>query len=131
MKTIYSHNRDFEFADPFPEIGGLETLRVSPKGGATVAMEAIPSWLLSTLKEGDTIVRKVGIARCSDEDNYCRKTGRELAESRMKQTVLTVDKVFPIGERTVVFLKDETGNLYEVKSSSDPYCARLVRMLED
>lgn len=137
MKLVYCHNREYAGGSGLrTRIGDKEfsefgVLTVSPRGGSTVAMEAIQSWLLDNLQQGDTIVRKVGIAMCSDEDNYCRKTGREIAQSRLKQTTLTVVNLVKFGEFVIVFFEDEIGNLFEVKKTSDPYCARLVRMLDD
>lgn len=127
MKIVYCHNRIVLPAVPFynqPE-------EIWSKGGSTVAMEAIPSWLLDNLQQDDSIVRKVGIAVCSTDDNYCRKTGRELAESRLKQTTLTVVNLVNIGGFVIVFFEDDNGNLFEVKKSNDPYCAILVRKLDD
>jgi hypothetical protein len=127
MKVVYCHNREVN-----QEIAKLGTIVVEPKGGSTVAMEAIPSWLLDNLQQGDSIVRKIGIARCSEDDNYCKKTGRELAFSRLKQKTLTVINLVKFAPTyTIVFFEDEDGNLFEVKKSSDPYCARLIRMLDD
>lgn len=128
MKLVYCHNRNYE-ENQDKTFGHY--LEVSPRGGSTVAMESIPSWLLDTIQQGDSIVRKVGIARCSEDDNYCKKTGREIAQSRLKQKTLTVVNIVKIGTFVTVFFEDEDGNLFEVKKSSDPYCARLVRMLDD
>lgn len=127
MKIVYCHNREVEEVQRMDGI----SLQVSPRGGSTVAMEAIPSWLLDTIEMGSTIERKLGIARCSDEDNYCKKTGRELAQSRLKSNLLKVVNIVRIGTFTTVFFEDKNKNLFEVKKSADPYCAILVRMLND
>lgn len=132
MKTVYSHNRKFESEkcwDCYNDTPGAVTM--NPKGGTTVAMEVIQSWLLDTIQQGDTIVRKVGIAKCSDDDNFCRKTGREIAQSRLKQTTLTAINIVKVRETVIVFFEDQSGNMFEVKKSADPQCARLVRMLDD
>lgn len=131
MKVVYCHNRKYDVVDNFPDIGGMENLVLSARGGTTVAMESIPSWILDMICQGDSIVRKVGIARCSDDDNYCKKRGREIAESRLKQTSLTVVNIVRIAKFVTVFFEDENDNLFEVKTSGDPQCARLVRMLDD
>lgn len=145
MKVIYCHNRNSYQTNPrsiyvprgwdsdYPSHTRIECdTEVNPRGGSTVAMESIPSWLLDTIQQGDTIVRKVGIARCSKDDNYNKKKGREIAHSRLKQVTLTVVNLVRFaGSYTVVFFEDENGNLFEVKKSGDPYCARLIRMLED
>lgn len=137
MKIIYCHNREFvggsgrtfQLGDKlYSEFGVVE---INPRGGSTVAMESIPSWLLGTLSQGLSIVRKVGIARCSTDDNYNKKTGRELAAARLKTTTLTVVNIVKIENRVTVFFEDEAGNLFEVRKSADSKCARLVRMLDD
>ena len=132
MKVIYCHNRE-NYSVVRPDLAGelFTETDVSPRGGSTVAMESIPSWLLDTIEQGSSIVRKVGIARCSKDDNYNKKKGREIAESRLKQVTLTVVNIVKIGPAVTVFFEDENDNLFEVKKSGDPYCARLIRMLED
>lgn len=45
---------------------------MSIKGGITVAYEV----------DDDTV--EIATARCSDRDNYCRKTGRSIAEGRFR-----------------------------------------------
>lgn len=125
MKIIYCHTREME---PYlPEGGYTYDCRISSRGGTTVAMHAIQSWLLPTLRIGDFIERKVGVARCSKDDNYNKKIGRDLATARMKATTLTVINIF--GD--VVFFEDTNGNMFEFKKSKDPHCAILVRILDD
>lgn len=64
------------------------------RGGKTVAMEPVLSWVLEAMSLGDFIERKVGKADCSLKDLYCKKVGRQLAESRMKtKKLILVDKV--------------------------------------
>lgn len=46
------------------------------KGGRTIAIEL----------DGDNY--KVGIAECSKRDQYCKKTGREIAASRINSSLL-------------------------------------------
>ncbi len=131
MKIVYSHNRNY-IIPPLPKTEyGSEATEIDPRGGSTVAMESIQSWLLDTIEVGSTIERKVGIARCSEDDNYCKKTGRELAHSRLKTTLLKVVNKVTIGPNVTVFFEDKNKNLFEVKKSKDPYCAILVRMLEE
>lgn len=129
MKLVYCHNRKQNILQPYQS----GRWWIDPRGGSTVAMEAIQSWLLENLQMGDTIVRKIGIAKCSDEDNYCKKTGREIAKSRLKQTTLTVVNIVRLGtiQTVTVFFEDEKGNLFEVVKSNDPDCAILRRMLDD
>lgn len=90
----------------------MEIEEVNPRGGKTIAMEDIEPWLLNQLTVGDFFTRRVGVARCSDEENYNKKTGRELAESRMKPVVLTVLAKNDFGSIVVAALKDEKGNVY-------------------
>lgn len=137
MKIIYCHNRNIEpntlevtnVCHKFKEVSLSRV--VNPRGGTTVAMESIQSWLLDNLSQGDQIVRKLGIARCSKDDNYNKKTGRELAFSRLKTKLLTVVNIVKLGPNVTVFFEDEDENLFEVKKSADPNCAILVRLLDD
>lgn len=124
MKIVYSHNRLYkQHYDSFNDYFYDEIL---PKGGITIAIEAIPSYLLDTLKYGDTIVKKVGVARCSTEDNFCKKTGRELAESRLKSTTLTVRTVLKDEGFCYVVFEDENGNVFQATPSKDIYCSKIL-----
>lgn len=127
MKIIYCHNRNYDV----DEDTYLYRLKVDPRGGSTVAMEAIQSWYLDTAQVGDFIERRVGIARCSLEDNYCKKTGRDLAKSRMKLKRLTLIKIAEGLDRKTYIYQDSDGHLFEFRKSPDAYCAILIRMLED
>ena len=129
MKIIYCHTRKSEYF--IPEYQYATDIRCAAKGGITVAMEAIQSWLLDTLEMGNTIERKIGIARCSDEDNYCKKTGRQIAQSRLKSKTLKVVNKVKIADFIIMFFEDSDGNLFEFKKSKDPYCAQLIRILND
>jgi hypothetical protein len=88
---------------------------VAPKGGETIAMEAIEPWHLDQFEVGNFFTKKVGVARCSDEDNYNKKVGRELALSRMKDTVLTVIDFKDYGEMKLAVLEDNKGKQYIVE----------------
>lgn len=86
---------------------------VDPRGGQTIAIESLKQWVVKTLVVGDFFTRQIGKARCSDEDNYNKKTGRELAKSRMRAVILTVVEID--GENLV--LEDEQKNRYTFKGS--------------
>jgi len=58
-----------------------ESSRLVATGGTTYAIE----------QDGENF--KVGIAECSKRDSYCKKTGRELAASRLAQTKLPRDTI--------------------------------------
>lgn len=86
---------------------------LSSHGGLTIAMEEIQPWLIEQLEIGNFIERKVGKARCSDEDNYNKKIGRELSLSRMKATKLTVVSVNGVGtDHEILVLKDPDNATY-------------------
>lgn len=53
--------------------------QVNSRGGATVAYQV----------DKNNNVTKFAIARCSDKDNYCRKTGRNLANGRLHGAMLS------------------------------------------
>jgi hypothetical protein len=93
---------------------------VTAKGGQTVAMQPLRSWLVNAIQEGEFFTRLIGRALCSDKDNYNRKTGREIALTRMKQVRLTANKALithgPKGVERTVHLKDDEGNIYVLKA---------------
>ncbi len=84
---------------------------ILPKGGTTIALDVFEPWLFDQLVEGDTIEKRVGIARCSDEDNYHKAIGRELAASRLKLRKLKVTAKY----EKILALSDDEGNLYTIK----------------
>lgn len=88
---------------------------ISPRGGTTVAMEVPELWFVNTLKVGDFFEKRVGTARCSDDDNYSKKIGRDLAVSRMKQTRLTVVTVVS----DIVILEDKSGALFGLRKGKN------------
>ena len=58
---------------------------ISPKGGATFAVEELSIEAFDHLRKStfDTpVVLRVGIARCSSEDNYNKRIGRMISEAR-------------------------------------------------
>lgn len=135
MKIVYCHERNMEMKVTGQSPTDNQTLYgeiiIAPKGGTTAAIESIQSWVINTLEPGMTIQRKVGLAKCSDEDNYNKKIGRDLAQSRMKLTTLTVIKRIEIGDFTSVIFEDDNKNLFEFKATSDQYCARFTRILNE
>jgi hypothetical protein len=99
---------------------------VDPKGGETIALEVPATWFLETLQPGDFFEKKVGKARCSDDDNYNKKTGRELATSRMKTVRLTCGHNKLYGEDRIVILIDPTGHQYVLKTSGKHYAPHFI-----
>jgi hypothetical protein len=81
-------------------------------GGVTIAVEDLKPWILQTLNPSDFFEKKIGIAVCSKEDRFNKKTGRELAQSRAKLQRLTVQKVVKELDKTTVNMLDSTGNSY-------------------
>jgi hypothetical protein len=96
---------------------------LSARGGVTVAMQEIQPWLIETLKPGDFFTKSVGVARCSDKENYNKKTGREIAQSRMKLTVLTVVSIKDYSNVKTLILKDSNGNLFDLQKKHN--CERV------
>jgi hypothetical protein len=91
---------------------------IAPRGGVTLAMEQIEAWYFDTLEMGTFFEKSIGKARCSRDDNYCKKVGRDLAVERMKPTKLTViaSIVSPVDNKKIVVLKDAKDNsLYYLK----------------
>jgi len=85
---------------------------LNPKGGETIAVEDIQAWYLTQAEPDNFFSALVGKARCSDDDLYNKKTGRELAASRMKQTKLTIVSNTEYGNERFVLLRDEKGHEY-------------------
>lgn len=87
---------------------------VNPRGGETIASEQLDTKLFKKLDIGDSVTLKLGVAICSTDDNYCRKTGREIALTRLVEKELKVIQVHKRldNKAGAVSLKDEEGNTY-------------------
>lgn len=106
MNIRYSHKRDYdEFFEGY-----------TPTGGETLAMEAIPTWLVKELVIGDFFEKSLGKAVCSKSDRYCKSIGREVAKSRMKKIKLTVISIDVWDNYRLVLLADKDKNVYSIKS---------------
>lgn len=92
---------------------------VDSRGGQTIAFEVPQAWFLKTLQPGDFFEKKVGKARCSNDDNYNKKIGRELASSRMKSTKLICTSNIEGLDDRMTILQDPQGNLYILRSKSE------------
>lgn len=118
MKTQFLHTRNFfkEYVPVNDEQTLFEVkLNLSSKGGTSVAMESLQDWHFRELKLGDFFEKKVGISKCSDDDAFNRKTGRELALSRMKTTTLTVVSLTEDFTGRVIVLQDKKGNKFHLQ----------------
>lgn len=101
-----------------PSISGefFTELEINPAGGETISFHLPEAWLLETLEPSDFFTKPIGKARCSDSENYCKKTGRELAFSRMKPTILTcISNLVYTGNVRIVTLTDKEGFVYTLK----------------
>lgn len=67
--------------------------RFCNKGGVTIAYEV------------DNGELRYAFARCSENDNFCRKTGRTLAAGRLKSDRLSHTLPLPEGESPEQFLR--------------------------
>lgn len=88
---------------------------VDPRGGETIALEVIEPWVFDAIAVNDFFERKVGVARCSTEDNYCKKIGRELSTQRMKTIRLVVTATMGNETETIIHLVDKDNNTYVLK----------------
>lgn len=80
MSVLYKHVRNL---DTFNQIDS--------KGGLTVAVEGVDvevfkQSFMNLFSKDFTVTVKIGFAVCSDKDGFVKKTGRELASSRLKET---------------------------------------------
>ena len=103
--VVFCHNRNIQIN----KFGGV---CVGALGGTTVAMESLKPWILDTLKVGEFLEKKVGIAKCSDKDRYNKKSGRDIAKSRMKLVKLTVSRIVQDDLGTRVTLIDPSGAVF-------------------
>ena len=110
MNIQFNHKRKEEAY--LPEGSYTFDGRLASRGGQTIALEVPPPWFIETLQSLDFFTKSVGKARCSDEENYNKKTGRELAKSRMKPTVLTVLSNQDFGGVRILVLEDMNKNKY-------------------
>ncbi len=83
-------------------------------GGITVAMEELPIWLVNELEVGNTLEKRIGIAKCSDSDRFVKSTGRELASSRMKLKKLTVKDTLLLNNSRRIVLEDSNNNTFHL-----------------
>lgn len=116
----YCHKRNYN-AKCYPYDDEL-----NPKGGETIALEVPEPELLVELQPGEFFEKQVGRAKCSLSDNYCKKTGRELAHSRMKPTRLTCTHNISFVEVRFVTLEDPEGNEYTLQLYENHNKARLI-----
>jgi hypothetical protein len=103
MSILFHHKRNVGINKFFAPC--IEAL-----GGTTVAIEQPKSWILPTLKVGEFFDKKVGIAKCSDEDRYNKKLGREIAVSRMKPVRLTVKRIVSTDAYTQIEFISDVGS---------------------
>lgn len=107
-------------------ISSIHRLDIFARGGETIAMETPPSWFVNSLNVGDFFEKKVGKARCSMDDNYCRSVGRELSTQRMKNIKLTVDRIVRLGDIIQTELIDKDGFIYVIRTCENSTSSRFV-----
>lgn len=92
----FYHDRDYDYLQ-FKKIMKRDKWEnpYKVKGGQTFAVEKLPA--VSFVAPGKFIGIKLninfGVARCHKEDNFVKKTGRDLAVANMQYTEFTVVKV--------------------------------------
>jgi hypothetical protein len=97
-KIQFHHKRSVsKYVFNLGDITNIKTV-LSAKGGTTLALQ-VPSLeqfnsfnIIDTTEDGweyrlPTIELDVGLAKCSDEDNYNKKIGRQIATGRMETKV--------------------------------------------
>lgn len=123
MTIQFQHKRNYE---PVITDDMLLKIEVHPRGGETIAMESIQTWFLESLKVGDTFEKRVGKAKCSLDDNYSKKAGRELSQSRMKLTKFTVISHNVFGGNLIVRLEDSNKKTYTLCSKVGSKIAHFI-----
>lgn len=110
MNIQYCHVRKFK--PEFNLMNFTYESKLEARGGETIAMQEVQVWFAQQLKPGDFFTKSVGKARCSDDENYNKKTGRDIATSRMKAVTLTVISNEDFGGVRRLVLTDTSGNAY-------------------
>lgn len=124
MNIQFCHVRKFIAKFDLETFSYLSVL--DARGGETIAMEEVPAWLLDKVETGDFFTKKVGKARCSDKENYNKKVGRQLSQSRMKITTLTVLSNQDFRGVRVLILIDDENNLYQLEKEIGHQKVRFV-----
>lgn len=117
MSIVYRHERNISL-NKFGEYC------IDALGGTTIAIESLKPWILDNLEIGNFFEKKIGVAKCSKEDRYNKKSGRDIASSRMKLVKLTVNHILKTAESTTVVLVDDDGTSYhfiKYKTADEPF----------
>lgn len=97
-------------------------------GGSTIAVE-LSEDSLKEVQVTDKVMIKLGIAKCSEDDCFNKKVGRDLASSRMKEVpleVTSISKYKAEGSRIITRVVVEKDGVYLVFTrSSDSRNFRL------
>lgn len=123
MSIQFHHKRNYE---PVITDDMLLKIEVHPRGGETVAMESLQAWFVESLSVGDVFTKRLGKSKCSLDDNFNKKTGRELAQSRMKPMEFTVVSKNLFGTTTILIVKDLLGNEYTLCSKAGTKISHLI-----
>ena len=91
---------------------------LSSKGGSTIVMDVFAPWFFEELKPGDFIEKRIGIATCHPDENYCKKTGREQATAKIKNTKLTVLDVYKSLGGSYINFTTENGEFFRVTKNN-------------
>lgn len=87
-----------------------ENFRLSKtgKGGTTYAVEKLPA---TAYNIDDIVTVNIGKATCHEDENFCKKTGRDLAILRMKKVELKVTRYVVTKDRVDVSLQNDEGTI--------------------
>jgi len=111
---------------------------ISPKGGTTFAVKELSIEAFDHLRKAlrITIKLKVGIARCSSEDNYNKPIGRMISEARANLSsglrTFLVDEITDFGDesRGLTLVEEGAKIVLVFKNSKDSKKVRLVQVYE-
>lgn len=86
----FCHKRKYNFTQ---KLTGLEK-KLCAKGGVTAALDLLDvEYNRPLMKIGDTISVKASVAICSDQDNYNKKIGRNIALGRLTARQFLVKQI--------------------------------------
>ena len=84
---------------------GSEYTKVLAKGGATIALLVPTLAEIEAMEIGGEAKMKIGIARCSSEDNFNKKLGRDISTGRMQEETAKVLEKFILHDQIYFTLR--------------------------
>lgn len=119
----------------FHELPSSDLRTDKPISGRTIALkdkilkdrfETIKNMYLANISK--TLIIEVGVATCHTQDQFNKKTGRELSFSRIKPLEFKIDRLLSKDEYTkIIITNDEIHVAFSIKQYKDSGKIRVFR----